>query len=324
MTPHVVLRSLALSCFFVPVSSVRGDGADYSKQSMRSGLISTAFMQNRFAVDRSTLYNQITDLLHYSPGFEGWDYSRSGILTDYAIAATCILCFLWIMIKGKGQQGWWNATTQLMCYHALVGLTYGCGGAAHHVINSYASKGEVMGKTWSSANSEWMYFWIASMSLAGVAGGFVLSIALSFSSFPVWTGLPGYLGGVCVGIFEAYSLIADVDNGIKITGVAAAKWGIFTAVLACASIFISMCQHGGASGGRFPLLLGMKLLTNGYAVVCFAPSSCRSVGINREGCPFPEVFNQNAIFHVFVMANVILVTTGVYYQQWSADDKLQA
>lgn len=46
-------------------------------------------------------------------------------------------------------------------------------------------------------------------------------------------------------------------------------------------------------------------------VSVLTPGSCRKVGDEREGCPFPEAFNHNAIFHVIIILSIVLLFLGV-------------
>ncbi|CAE8606990.1 unnamed protein product [Polarella glacialis] len=78
---------------------------------------------------------------------------------------------------------------------------------------------------------------------------------------------------------------------------------ICTAVLA-----VGLCQRG-PSGGLAMALGGKTSSFLGFLVVVSVPGSCRKVGKEYEGCPFQEIFNQNAVFHVLIIISLILVSS---------------
>ncbi|CAE8599136.1 unnamed protein product [Polarella glacialis] len=243
-----------------------------------------------------------------TPGFDDWDYGWAGIITDYLILVTCVVLASITLSRSRGPRLWWSITSQLLVFLVLNGIAYGGGGSAHHLLNTYHSDGGVMGKAWGAKNSGWMYPWLVAMIFSSLTGAFALSTICAFSSYPSWSGIPGYVIGGSVAVMEAYIFIAT-DTGVEVTGTANGLWGMGSAAIGTAVLAVGLCQRG-PSGGLAMALGGLTSLFLGFLVVFSVPGSCRKVGKEHEGCPFPEIFNQNAVFHVLSIISLILVTVG--------------
>merc|ERR1711879_74053 len=63
--------------------------------------------------------------------------------------------------------------------------------------------------------------------------------------------------------------------------------------------------------GAIQVLAGILLTCAAWGLVLGVPGSCSKVGAARKGCPFPEEFNQNAIFHTLLIIAAPLLCWGV-------------
>lgn len=256
--------------------------------------------------------------LLFDPGFESWGHSFGGYMTDYAILTTCftLLFASWSKLGCSTSQG-----TQLIAYLLIQGLAFGLGGVAHHMLDIYFNDGETMGRSWGDENSGWMYPWLFAMVLSSLNGGATPSVAFFFTDLPSWMGIVTYVLGVSLAGYEFYIFVFTAE-GINTTGTYLGYFsmlGTLTAFIAFVVSFCKKCSNGGRYGPTLQCCIGMTLQMCGLVVLMTAPASCKKVGEERAGCPYPAAFNQNAVFHSFTVVGVIALVTGCWKLSEKAD-----
>jgi len=244
-----------------------------------------------------------------------WGHSVAGYVTDYLIFVVSFACLTIaaVLMRKSESREVRRMLTAFIVYAAFMGVAFGAGGGAHHLLNLYDH--EPIGKTWGSRNSGWMYFWIFAVGLLPV--GMLAGIATVFAvaAFPMWSQLLLYALGGAVGIGEAAIVVSEnlSSSGVPsayIALVAYLSGGLLAGVLAV---------RPACKGGRGLIMLGMVLALLGHLIVVFKPASCTMTGVDLEisgddrECPYSEDFNHNAIFHVFVTCSVLLVFAGVVW-----------
>eukprot|EP00929_Paragymnodinium_shiwhaense_P008279 TRINITY_DN112227_c0_g1_i1.p1 TRINITY_DN112227_c0_g1~~TRINITY_DN112227_c0_g1_i1.p1 ORF type:complete len:275 (-),score=29.14 TRINITY_DN112227_c0_g1_i1:547-1371(-) len=242
--------------------------------------------------------------LLYTEGFEGWDYFWAGILTDYLLVVVCMVMFQVTRSKDKGSASLRNTH---LAFLMATAVTYGFGGAAHHVLNIYHSRGGVQGLEWGDENSSWMLPWIGATVASCFAAALLFALTFEVLSLPVWTSIPGFLVAFHIAVYEVYVLFCT-ENGTVDTSVVAGFFGSFAALACTLAHAVGLCT----ARSSIALLVGnvFQLLAFGV-VMLVTPSSCREVGAAREGCPFPEQFNHNAVFHVLLIIATGIISVGV-------------
>jgi len=243
----------------------------------------------------------------YDPGFEYWGHSPAGYWTDYLIALVALICVEVTWQRSSQAAADPAVRRPFVVFAFMVALAYGGGGVAHHMLDVYFKNYETMGRTWNEANSGWMYPWLLT-SLTGIASAATVLIAFSCTSFAggqytLWVNIGAYgLGGLIMG----YEIYLMVDENIEMTGMAVSMvtlaFGLPSLVLVAVGVYQKGKEPGTifVAGGEAFWLFGFCFL--GFLV----PDACKKVGSDREGCPFPEAFNQNAIFHIIILLSVLL------------------
>lgn len=242
--------------------------------------------------------------LLYTQGFEGWDYSWAGILTDYLIVLTCATVFAFTGYRGKVSNRLRNL---LFAFLISTGLTYGFGGAAHHLINIYFHSGTYMGRQWGDENSGWMIPWIIGVVAMGFAAAALFALTFEILSLPAWASLPALLAAVGIGIYEVYVLFGT-DTGFDNSSYAVALFSTFASLVCTVAHAVGLC----VKRSNRALLLGTFLQLLGFLLLLVAPASCTKANAAREGCPFPKDFNQNALFHVALAIATYVISLGVW------------
>lgn len=249
-----------------------------------------------------------------------WDHSVATYVTDYLIFAVGVACLVpssaMYLRERKKQKG--ESTTEakkllmaFMMYAVLSGISFLFGGVAHNMIDSYGD--DVLGLTWDSPNSSWMYAWIVAIALAPPAVFSCVAILFAFAQLPLWAQYVAYAIGASLGIFEIVIVITE-NNGTAAAYGALLVFllgGIGVAVLSCRIACQGVRDRTNPFQGRGLLILGMLVTWTGYSVLAFRPEGCTKGHEVSGGCPFSKDFNHNAIFHCFVMMGMIIILGSV-------------
>lgn len=264
-----------------------------------------------------------------------WDHSVAGYVTDYIIFVVSALCITGsIVLYRKNEDARVRRIlARFMVYAASLGVAMLAGGLGHHMIDTYDHA--PMGKTWGSANSGWMYPWVVAAALMPTAILASLATVFTVADFPQWTQYLLYVLGALVGVLEI--VVMSTEN-LSYSGAASAYMsllayfagGVCAAVLAIRKACSGVKDWMNPFQGRGRIMLGLFFAFVGHCIVAFKPASCTKVGIDiqpaiAEGseCPYPESFNHNAVFHVFVICSVSLVFWGVTAAIPGTDEEAQ-
>jgi len=262
----------------------------------------------------------------FDESFEGWDHNIATYITDFVLCVICIFCACSLRCRFATQLRLRISVGIIPTFLAFaIAYSIGAlgGGIAHFLIDSYSSKGEAMGLTWNAENSEWMYAWTVSLAALSIGTG-----ALGFIF------VDAVFGSVAsTGVYKLYLMIkfclillSMVVGGFELYLMIEAQLDETGATLACAIFGVSVL------GAVFCLLkafldrvalnfvCGALLMCAGSALLIFSPESCRKSGNGRDGCPFPEEFNQNAISHTLVTLAVLSFCAGAMAMQHQADE----
>lgn len=233
----------------------------------------------------------------YGAGFEGWDHSPAGYYTDYVISVECVILAV-LVFMGKKEH---SSAKNFMAFACLTAIAFGGGGVAHHMMDVYFHRGEAMHHKWGQPNSGWMYPWLLT-GLSATAASAAAAVSFSFTSCgdKSWAYVVLYVLGSLIALYEVKGLADEntASSGV-IAGLVGMAFGFLALVFAAVGAFQSF-QKGVLFAGVGSLFWFFSMLF----VSLLVPASCRTVGDDREGCPFPEAFNQNAVFHVIVMISV--------------------
>lgn len=243
----------------------------------------------------------------YDPGFEDWDHLPAGYRTDYLIALVALVCAAVTLQRSSQAASADPAVRPFLIFASMLALAFGGGGVTHHMLDVYFKKGETMGRTWNEANSGWMYPWLVT-SLIGIASAATVLIAFSRTSFAGgqytnWVNMGAYgLGGLAMG-YEVYLMVVgNIDMTGMVVSMVTLAFGLPSLVLVAVGVYQKGKEHGTifVAGGEALWLFGFCFL------IFLVPDACKKAGSYREGCPFPEAFNQNAIFHSIIIFSVLL------------------
>mmetsp|Transcript_90470 Transcript_90470/g.230080 ORF Transcript_90470/g.230080 Transcript_90470/m.230080 type:complete len:278 (+) Transcript_90470:70-903(+) len=241
----------------------------------------------------------------YESGFEGWDIQQATYLTDYLVMTISIALALLAYDAMRGSEfGLWGLLTQFGLFALFEGVAYGFGGITHHMLDTYFERGEPMDRSWGHPNSEWMFAWLMAVVCAPLASSCCAGCAFAFGELGIgWIKVVKVCGAI-VSVFEGYLVFSDqVDS----SGTVAVYWAVITSLLSCCACF----SRGSRQAGVWQVFIGNVVRLAGFFIIIFAPASCRSAGGSRVGCPYPEKFNHNAIYHCCIAASVVLIYVGV-------------
>jgi len=236
----------------------------------------------------------------YDAGFEGWGHSIAGYVTDYLLSLTCIVCFVYVITQRRPLADAASVSTSFLVFLGFEAVAFLAGGITHHVLDTYFRSGEVMGRTWNSWNSGWMPFWMIAMFCSPLATMALNCVVFIFKNYPPWTTYLSYSIGVVASVCECWLVYHAKFSS---SGTVNSALAIGTCVLA--GVLLLQGFEIGPQGGRAFMLWGMLLRLVGFLVLALAPNSCKQVDSFRDGCPFPENFNQNAVFHSLLIVATI-------------------
>mmetsp|Transcript_55608 Transcript_55608/g.141389 ORF Transcript_55608/g.141389 Transcript_55608/m.141389 type:complete len:287 (-) Transcript_55608:152-1012(-) len=243
----------------------------------------------------------------YEHGFEGWDVSQGCYVTDYLIMAVGIACALIAHEKVRRATSWatlWGLMCQFSIFSLLQGVGAGFRGVAHHILDTYLEDGAVMGRTWGAPHAEWLFAWLMAIIVLPLASSACLGTSLAYGEFGIgWIQLVKFLGLLVV-VLEMFLCLS---NQIDSSGALTVYWGIITSSIACFAVFRRGCKVPGLC----MIFLGTLMRVVGYMVLVTAPASCKTSGIYRVNCPYPEEFNHNAFCHLLIAASVLAFYCGV-------------
>jgi len=252
-------------------------------------------------------------LYGYDSGFEGWEHSTAGYVTDYMLSLTCVTCFVYVIIVRRRMGALWRISVtshsvSFALFCLFEAITFGAAGIAHQLLDTYYHNGEMMGKRWGMYNSAWMYWWFVAICNSPLASMALNSAVLNFNSTtlrPTWLTYVSYLVGICVSFYEAWLMFT---YQLPKTGTAAAALAIGASLFGIIVLAIDGASFRNAKGW---MVVGMVFRLSGYLVVAFAPESCKEVGSMRYGCPFPENLNEKVWFHCLLMVGVVFCCKAV-------------
>lgn len=241
----------------------------------------------------------------YEAGFEGWDIEPATYLTDYVIMVVGILlCFFAYNTLRGNAWGLWGLLSQFAIFSLLEGVAYGFGGVTHHLLDTYYEQGVIMGRRWGHPHSEWMFAWFFAVTLKPLASAACLCTAMAQGEVGVgWLKVTKGAGAL-IAVFEALLLFS---NEVESSGTPAVYWDVLTCCVACCAVF----RRGVTAGGVMLTFSGLVMRLVGNGVLVMTPEGCRKAREERYGCPFSEEFNHNAIYHIFIVASIVLIYFGV-------------
>jgi len=235
----------------------------------------------------------------YDPGFEAWDHSASGYITDYMIAIECLVFAIHVLMKMKTRTG----AKHFIVYAILAAIAFGAKGLAHHMLDIYYQNGEVMHHEWGEANAGWMYPWLVTSLIpiaaaASAAEAFEFTLCGHISCIYVML----YTIGSLVSLYEVWGLVNEQTGTSGMwTAFVSIAFGLVGLIFA----LLGMRQFG---ADRNRVLVGCGSFSWLLAFVFYkflVPDVCRAVSEEkREDCPFPPEFNDNAVFHVIIIVAV--------------------
>eukprot|EP00913_Durusdinium_trenchii_P022751 g21363.t1 len=229
---------------------------------------------------------------------------------DYVISLVCLV--LWILALKQPKP----TDAAFMVLVASTGLGFGFGGMAHMRLFIVERAGAVCGSAFSEVHSEWMYPWLLAMLISAFSPAALAAMAIHApGSCANWLAAPMTLGLLLISlglaVFEGFS----VWNGnLTGSGNYIGYWTLAASSLALVTFLCDACRGVGGTG------VGGK----GWSGV--ASAACYIAGIltlqflsgslpddaGRNGlvayAPYPaaaEAFNQNAVFHVWVILMAI-------------------
>jgi len=264
--------------------------------------------------------------LHHE-GFEDWGHTVAGYMTDYAVFAVCSASFGYMLARIKRP---YDAVHKLfLVFLASQGVSFLCGGVAHHMLDLYASRGEVMGRAWSDSNSGWMFPWIYAVALSPISSGTMVAMVFIFSKWPMWMASVSIAVSAIPSCREiAFFISGELDS----SGMASAVWAVIASGLSLLVLLVGIRGRPkkeaywsrDADVGAVPLLAGVSSVCTAWGLIHGVPASCSRVGEAREGCPFPVEFNHNAIFHTLLVSALLLICLGMRLRTLSSSAAIEA
>ncbi|CAK9036083.1 Uncharacterized protein SCF082_LOCUS21576 [Durusdinium trenchii] len=225
-------------------------------------------------------------------GCELWGTTIAGWATDYVISLVCLV--LWILALKQPKP----TDAAFMVLVASTGLGFGFGGMAHMRLFIVERAGAVCGSAFSEVHSEWMYPWLLAMLISAFSPAALAAMAIHApGSCANWLAAPMTLGLLLISlglaVFEGFS----VWNGnLTGSGNYIGYWTLAASSLALVTFLCDACRGVGGTG------VGGK----GWSGV--ASAACYIAGIltlQFLSGSLPDAFNQNAVFHVWVILMAI-------------------
>eukprot|EP00932_Pfiesteria_piscicida_P016356 SRR837773.3283.p1 GENE.SRR837773.3283~~SRR837773.3283.p1 ORF type:complete len:178 (+),score=18.50 SRR837773.3283:3-536(+) len=159
-----------------------------------------------------------------------------------------------------------------------------------------------------------MFTWLVSVICLPLAGSCCAGTSFAYGELGVgWIKLVKIFGGL-VAVFEAFLVIS---NQADASGTVSIIFGALTSLISCFAVF----ARGSQQVGLWKMLAGNIARSIAFAVILFAPASCRTAGLARHGCPFSKDFNHNAVYHCCLIVSVSLIALGVF-DKYSRDKEL--
>lgn len=238
-----------------------------------------------------------------------WDHSPAGYITDYFIfVVSLVVCVLAYLQRRKVKDEIVRrALLVFMVGNGLFGVTFLFGGVAHNMLDDTAHP--VIGFTWGSANSAWMFPWTLAVLLTNISFALVCAVpfALIANSGPLlWMQYGMLVMGCLEGIIELVIMIAEKP---EISGVYALFLSmLFMFIGAIASLTFAVMRR---SLGYVLQMFGFIVMIVGSLIPLLRPDACSS-HFDHPDCPFSASFNHNAWYHVLLIVGQILYSIGVF------------
>jgi len=263
----------------------------------------------------------LAKMADFHNSFDSFGFSSAGIVTDYAISLVSIICAgVAYSLREKAQQkedheapgGITVKLYMTFCLFAsAAAVTFFFGGLGHMLIAVYANGSGALGKQWGSANSQWMYAWVLAVFFMPVTALANLAIMLAAYDKGKLALAVAYALGLCIGAVEAV-LMSSVSLLTTYSGAPSAALfllsGCICIVMACIKAIRERKEKG---VGMWVVMVGNILICLGWLVVGLAPAGCTKYSQAVRDCPYPNEFNQNAVFHIIIIAAVVTQFFGV-------------
>lgn len=256
---------------------------------------------------------------HENPiGYEGWDHRAFSWVSSLIVAAvSLVLCIFSFCKSTSGAQGLRSFTGSMF----WSGLTLGI---AMKLLDDIYDNGGVIGTNWQGTESLYMYFWAAAMvstslAMAGMIHTAVVPVASGAQQCNEAVGgiltAIAYLAGLAIAIYDVYTFraegkINDAQRALVLWGFAASVISIVVNILC----FFGLGGEGCCHLQRILMMVGNVAMGLGFVLIAFSPEECRKNGEAREGCPWPEEFNQNQMFHILQFVAVVFISLSVFCQ----------
>jgi len=245
------------------------------------------------------------------PSFDGYDFSTAGWVTDYLIFMIGVVCgsvVLWLPRKQNARiPSKIEVTFSLFSF--VTALTFLFGGIAHMMIGWHAASGVQLGKQWDTEHSGWMFFWLPAVFLMPIAAASNLSFMFAACDLEDWALAVAYAFGLCVGLAEGV-LLSD-EPLLAYSGLPAALLFLISSSTITVMAGVKAMHNKEKGMGMWMVMAANILFFLGWVIVSFAPSGCRRYSETKRDCPYPNDFNQNAIFHVIIIVAVVTEFFGV-------------
>jgi len=245
------------------------------------------------------------------PSFDGYDFSTSGWVTDYLIFMVGVVCgsvVLWLPRKQNARIPL-NIEVTFSLFSFVTALTFLFGGIAHMMIGWHAASGVQLGKQWDAEHSGWMYFWLPAVFLMPIAAAANLSFMFAARDLEDWVLAVAYALGLCVGVAEVVFL--SDESLLAYSGLPAALLFLISSSTVTVMAGVKAMHNKKKRMGMWMVMAANILLFLAWVIVSFAPSGCRRYSETKRDCPYPNDFNQNAIFHVIIIVAVVTEFFGV-------------
>lgn len=261
-------------------------------------------------------------LQRWSNIFEGEDRSAAGFTTEYLIFMVCVATVLLVARREREKTS--SAESWFMLFGSLHGLAFLSAGISHTLLFTYTSNGQVP-TVWNGENSMWLFWWFFAILFFSLGCGATLAVACAFcEGVAPRAGTRQLLSRMCMlpGVLvAAFELRRIYDGATLYSGSEASICNLLAAAVATIVLLVDVCCRG-SGGGRVAASIGMLVGVLGWTIENTTPPSCNYDGPAHEGCVYPEVFNQNAFFHVLICLDVVLMYHSITLKIQESDSRV--
>lgn len=260
-------------------------------------------------------------------GFEGWDHRPSSLYSAFIEAAIAlVLMIVACCLPGTGV-GTFCGTDKnaLIAFLFLTAASATLFGITHHSLDDTFDGGLSLGSDWTSDNTAWQWTWLSSMLCSVLSFALMVQISLS----PIVASKPAsanscldYIQFFLISIvwflslaFAGLVFYTDrIQNKIDDAQKYLVLFGMLMSTVSAGvniTYFICPVGEGCCHWQRILLAIGSAFSFCAFGIVAFEPHECLATGDARSGCPWPEDFNQNAIFHFAIALSCFFMFLGV-------------